>query len=66
MEILDEGMGELLAWCDPDWHREWVRKNRCLSMRQLFSEDSNQRSFEKGWFKVRMIRCCPKSLKMLE
>jgi len=32
MEILDEGMGELLAWCDPDEHREWVRKNKCLSM----------------------------------
>lgn len=32
MEVLDEGEGELLAWCDPDEHREWVRKNKCLSM----------------------------------
>jgi 3-oxoacid CoA-transferase subunit A/glutaconate CoA-transferase subunit A len=32
MEILEEGEGELLAWCDPDEHREWVRKNKCLSM----------------------------------
>ncbi|MCC6042170.1 MAG: CoA transferase subunit A [Candidatus Verstraetearchaeota archaeon] len=32
MEVLDEGNGELLAWCDPDEHREWVRKNKSLSM----------------------------------
>jgi 3-oxoacid CoA-transferase subunit A/glutaconate CoA-transferase subunit A len=32
MEVLDEGEGELLAWCDPDEHREWVRRNKCLSM----------------------------------
>jgi acyl CoA:acetate/3-ketoacid CoA transferase alpha subunit len=32
MEVLDEGKGELLAWCDPDEHREWVRKNKSLSM----------------------------------
>jgi 3-oxoacid CoA-transferase subunit A/glutaconate CoA-transferase subunit A len=33
MEVLDEGKGELLAWCDPDEHREWVRKNKSLSMK---------------------------------
>jgi acyl CoA:acetate/3-ketoacid CoA transferase alpha subunit len=32
MEVLDEGKGELLAWCDPDEHREWVRKNKSLGM----------------------------------
>jgi 3-oxoacid CoA-transferase subunit A/glutaconate CoA-transferase subunit A len=32
MEVLDEGRGELLAWYDPEEHREWVRKNKCLSM----------------------------------
>ena len=32
MEILDEGKGELLGWYDPEEHREWVRKNKCLSM----------------------------------
>jgi len=30
--MLNEGEGELLAWCDPEEHREWVRKNKCLSM----------------------------------
>jgi len=32
VEVLDEGKGELLAWCDPEEHREWVRKNKSLSM----------------------------------
>lgn len=32
MKVLDEGKGELLAWYDPEEHREWVRKNKCLSM----------------------------------
>ncbi len=32
MEVLEEGDGELLAWCDPEEHREWVRKNKSSSM----------------------------------
>jgi 3-oxoacid CoA-transferase subunit A/glutaconate CoA-transferase subunit A len=32
METLEVGKGELLAWYDPEEHREWVRKNKSLSM----------------------------------
>ena len=32
MEVLEEGKGELLAWWDPEEHREWVRKNKSSSM----------------------------------
>lgn len=32
MEVLCEGEGELLAFYDPEEHREWVRKNKSLSM----------------------------------
>lgn len=32
MEILDKGKGQLLAWCDPWEHREWIRKNKPLSL----------------------------------
>jgi len=34
MEVLDKGRGELLAWYDPEEHREWVRKNKCLIMEE--------------------------------
>jgi len=32
LEVLEEGNGELLAWYDPEEHREWVRNNKSLSM----------------------------------
>jgi len=32
VEVLCEGEGELLAFYDPEEHREWVRKNKSLSM----------------------------------
>ena len=32
VKVLEEGEGELLAWCDPDEYREWVRKNKRLNM----------------------------------
>jgi 3-oxoacid CoA-transferase subunit A/glutaconate CoA-transferase subunit A len=33
LEVLEEGNGELLAWVDPEEHREWVRRNKCLAMK---------------------------------
>jgi 3-oxoacid CoA-transferase subunit A/glutaconate CoA-transferase subunit A len=32
VEVLEEGKGELLAWCDPEEHREWVRRNKSSNM----------------------------------
>jgi glutaconate CoA-transferase subunit A len=32
MEILEEGKGELLAWCDPDEHRRWILENKPRSL----------------------------------
>jgi len=29
MDVLDEGLGELLAWHDPDEYRNWVLNNAC-------------------------------------
>ncbi|MEM2383714.1 MAG: CoA-transferase [Candidatus Bathyarchaeia archaeon] len=34
MDIIDEGCGELLGWCDPEDHREWVRKNKNTAMEE--------------------------------
>ncbi len=34
MEVLEVGGGEFLGWCDPEEHREWVRKNKSLSMEE--------------------------------
>jgi len=38
LEVLEEGKGELLAWCDPEEHREWVRNNKSLSMEEKVME----------------------------
>ncbi|MEM3550857.1 MAG: CoA-transferase, partial [Candidatus Bathyarchaeia archaeon] len=32
METIKEGIGELLAWHDPDEHRKWVRKNKSRNL----------------------------------
>ena len=32
MNVLDSGKGELLGWCDPEEHREWVHKNKSSAM----------------------------------
>jgi 3-oxoacid CoA-transferase subunit A/glutaconate CoA-transferase subunit A len=32
MRILDEGMGELLGWHDPDEHRRWILRNKSRSL----------------------------------
>lgn len=32
MEVLEEGRGKLLGWCNPEEHREWVRKNKSREM----------------------------------
>jgi len=32
MEVLEEGRGKLLGWCDPWEHREWVRRNKTREM----------------------------------
>lgn len=34
MDIIDEGKGELLGWCDPEDHREWIRKNKNTAMEE--------------------------------
>lgn len=34
LEIISEGKGELLGFCDPDEYREWVRNNKNLSMEE--------------------------------
>lgn len=34
MEVLEEGRGELLGFCDPEEHREWVRKNKSPVLRE--------------------------------
>ncbi len=33
MEILEEGKGKLLGWCDPEEHRKWVRENKSTVLR---------------------------------
>jgi len=32
LEIMDEGEGPLVGWCDPDEFREWVRDNKSREM----------------------------------
>ncbi len=32
MEVLDRGRAELLAWSDPEEHRDWVRRNKSSSL----------------------------------
>jgi len=32
LDILDEGHGKLLAWMDPEDHRDWIHKNKSTSM----------------------------------
>lgn len=34
VEVLEEGKGKLLAWMDPDDLRDWVRRNKNLSMEE--------------------------------
>ncbi|MEM1515645.1 MAG: CoA-transferase, partial [Candidatus Bathyarchaeia archaeon] len=34
MDVIDEGKGELIGWCDPEDHREWVRKNKNTAMEE--------------------------------
>lgn len=33
MEVLDEGMGMLLGWHDPDENRQWIKENKPREMR---------------------------------
>ena len=44
MEVLEEGMGELIGWHDPDENRKWVREHKshaltdkCMSMQDAIS-----------------------------
>ena len=32
MKILDEGIGELVGWFDPDENREWILKNKSRAL----------------------------------
>lgn len=45
MDVLQEGMGELVGWHDPDEHRSWVRENK--SRRKTDKQMTAQQAIER-------------------
>ncbi|HET7009480.1 MAG TPA: CoA-transferase [Anaerolineales bacterium] len=52
MDILSEGIGELVGWQDPDEHRAWVRENKSRELRDKVTtvEDAVRRFVKDGDF----------------
>jgi len=52
MKVLEDGMGELIGWHDPDENRRWVRehKSRALTDKRMSMQDAISRFVRDGHF----------------